>query len=477
MMFEEKRLHLAAVFFNFFQFLREFALPIVLGFFTLRGQALVYLSLALGAVLLIILLFSIAAWYRFTYRVENNELRVEHGIFIRKKRYISINRIQSINLTQSVFHRLMKLVKVQIETAGSGDGAEVSLKAVTLKEGELLRENLKNTYRVTEDSDMEDDIKTSYPSDKITTGRLFIAGTTSGSIGVLLAIFAFFLSQVENMIPDAFFDKSLEWIIGLSLMFIIVLGLVLLITLWLLGIAGTMIKYGNFTITKNENELFITRGLLEKKQITIPLKRIQAVGIEESMLRQPFGFATIYVEVAGGSLGKGEDFSTVLFPILKMEEADRFLKKYLPDYRSSESILHSLPKGAKWYYLARSSVFFMILAGILLYFSFKLVWIALILLLVGLFYGFLKFKDSGYEINENRITVRYRRGISRTTIRIFHNRIQAVEINQHKLHQKQNLATAKISIIGLMGSGTHYKVKELEEQKAEQILDWYSYRK
>src|SRR5690625_7808341 len=120
-MFEEKRLHPTTIFFNFFQFLKEFALPIILGFFTFRGQALFYLLIILVAIFIINLVFSIASWYRFTYRVEDGELRIEHGIFVRKKRYISINRIQSINLTQSVFHRLFKLTKVQIETAGRSE--------------------------------------------------------------------------------------------------------------------------------------------------------------------------------------------------------------------------------------------------------------------------------------------------------------------------------------------------------------------
>lgn len=474
-MFKEKRLHPTTIFFNFFQFLKEFAIPIILGLFTFRGQALFYLLIILVAIFMINLVFSIASWYRFTYRVEDGELRIEHGIFVRKKRYISINRIQSINLTQSVFHRLFKLTKVQIETAGGSGQAEVSLKAVTLEEGELLRTKLKS-ITTEEHFIVERVYESTNPTDKISVRRLFIAGTTSGSIGVLAAFFAFFVSQVEQLIPGEIFDKSLEWVIGLNLTLIIGLGLMVLIILWIFGIAGTMIKYGNFTITKNEDELFITRGLLEKKQITIPLKRIQAVGIEESLLRQPFGFAVVYVEVARGSLEKGEDFSTALFPILKINDVDDFIKKYLPTYKSCVTELNQPPKRAIWYYLFRSSFLFFIIACVFIFILPHFIWIALLLLAAGLLQGFLKYKDSGYANENNRITVRYRHGISRTTIRIFPNRIQAVEIKQHKFQQWMRLATAKLSIIGLMGGGTHYYVKELENKDTTEIFDWYSYR-
>src|SRR5690625_6395978 len=97
------------------------------------------------------------------------------------------------------------------------------------------------------------------------------------------------------------------------------------------GMAGTMIKYGNFTIIKKAEELFITRGLLEKKERTIPLKRIQAIRIEESIIRQPFGYVTIHAEVAGGSMDNSDGIP-VLFPIMKASEVDDFLQTLLPDY-------------------------------------------------------------------------------------------------------------------------------------------------
>ncbi|MEI2401171.1 PH domain-containing protein, partial [Paenibacillus phytohabitans] len=61
----------------------------------------------------------------------------------------------------------------------------------------------------------------------------------------------------------------------------------------------------NFTVVKRDEELFITRGLIEKKQTTIPLTRIQAIRIGENLIRQPFGYATVYIESAGGSIEKG----------------------------------------------------------------------------------------------------------------------------------------------------------------------------
>ena len=53
--------------------------------------------------------------------------------------------------------------------------------------------------------------------------------------------------------------------------------------------------------------MIITKGLLEKKRITLPLNRIQAIRIVENPLRQLTGFATVVVESAGGNGENGND--------------------------------------------------------------------------------------------------------------------------------------------------------------------------
>src|SRR5699024_12027416 len=77
---------------------------------------------------------------RHTYRVEDGELRVEKGIFIRKKSYTSMNRIHKIDFTANVLHRILGLVQVSVDTAAGGSGEVLS--AVRLKDANNLREAL-----------------------------------------------------------------------------------------------------------------------------------------------------------------------------------------------------------------------------------------------------------------------------------------------------------------------------------------------
>ncbi|SET79699.1 putative membrane protein [Oceanobacillus limi] len=477
MMSEQRRLHPAAIIFNFIKAIREALFVIIISFISFKDDYLFYYLLVVAGLVLIILTISVLSWYRYTYRLVDDELQIEYGIIVRKKRYISKNRIQSIDLTASVIHRIFKLVKVQIETAGSGMSAEATLKAVTVGQGEQLRRELKVVQQGEGGEDFtRNQEELDSPSKQISWNRLFVAGSTSGSIGVILALLAFGLSEIEQFLPDQFFNQTFEWVIGLGISIVIVLAIIVLFVLYLLGIAGTMIKYGNFTIQKNKEELFITRGLLEKKQLTIPLKRIQAIGVQESIIRQPLGYVTVFAEVAGGSLDKGEDFSTVLFPIMKREEVDAFLQEFIPTYVSERTKLHPLPKRALKFYLFRSVIPFFIVAALVLYFYPQFIWGPVILLLASLYLGLLRHRAGGFRTEEKLLTIRYR-VLSKNTMIIVHKRIQSYEKKQHKLQKSQQLATLNLSIIGKLGVGKHYKLKDLAVNDVDLLADWYSYRK
>src|SRR5699024_12337663 len=105
--------------FSFIKTIKDTIVGLGIGALALIRQSPNLALLFIGAFLLILLITSFFSWLRHTYRVEDGELRVEKGIFIRKKRYISINRIHKIDFTANVLHRILKLVKVNVHTAAA----------------------------------------------------------------------------------------------------------------------------------------------------------------------------------------------------------------------------------------------------------------------------------------------------------------------------------------------------------------------
>lgn len=66
------------------------------------------------------------------------------------------------------------------------------------------------------------------------------------------------------------------------------------------SLVWTWINWRRFTYAVTDSELVIERGLLNRTRRSIPLERIQDVGIEQGPLSRIFGLAEVRVETGGG---------------------------------------------------------------------------------------------------------------------------------------------------------------------------------
>lgn len=467
-----QRLHPTAIFFNLIKVIKETILGLGVGLIFTLKESVIYFLIFVSIFLVLLLINSILSWLRYTYRVEDNELRIEQGIFIRKKRYISINRIHKIDVTADVFHRLFKLVKVQIDTASSGGGAEVELSAIKLGKAAKLRRALQKGKRSNEST--EEMVQN--PIKNVTWRNLFIAGSTSGTAGFLLVAMLALFTQIEELIPQAVYKSAYSFVIQSGIIFIVTSIILLLFLLWLIGIAGTMIKYGKFTIEKRATQLFIKRGLIETKELTIPFDRIQAISVKQSLIRKPLKYVKLTAVVAGGSFDKQEAFP-VIFPLMKEADVQTFLAEFLPEYEHISPKKNPLAKRGIKYYLL-SSIFPLAVVAVPAYiFLPSYLWVVVVFMAICLWNGFIRHRDSGYHLDERTVTLQIRRVFEQETVMMYHRRIQAMEKKQHRLQQWERIATMRLSLIGSAGLGTHYALKHLQEADIDQIGDWYSREK
>src|SRR5699024_6198543 len=113
------------------------------------------------------------------------------------------------------------------DTASSSEGSEVMLSAIKVKDAITLRRVLKvKPGSVTEMENQH------YPTHKISWRRLFVAGTTSGSVGFIFVASLAGFTQLEEFIPRSVFNASYQYMISLGIIVLIVLGLLLLFILW-----------------------------------------------------------------------------------------------------------------------------------------------------------------------------------------------------------------------------------------------------
>ena len=435
-----------------------------------------WISLAGSFIAIIITFFTgILSWMRFTYRFENDELRIEYGVFVRKKRYIPFDRIQSIDLSEGVLQRLFGLVKVQIETAGGGGGeeAEAVLTAITKEDARVIQEFVAaakdpgiNTAEAAQEKEA---------IYKITTNQLMLLSLTSGGVGVVISAVFALLSQLDDFIPyKRLFGGGIEkWALH-NLILISIFVFIGFFIAWIIALVMTTMKYANFSVVKTEKDIVISRGLLEKRQITIPLNRIQAIRISENNIRQILGYGTVYVESAGGSAANQEGANVTLLPIVKLQQIRSILEPYLPEYHFRYSFT-PVPKRALLRYIVRSS--FVVVPIVIVSLIFLKVWglLSLLILAVVLGNAVLKYKAAGWSLDQQQLSLRFRT-MNRITVLMKKNRIQSLEMRESHFQRKRELGTIEANVKSGFG-GAGGTVIDIERSDLQKIYDWYSRKK
>lgn len=432
---------------------------------------------------LVLGLYGYLKWLTFTYEIDDQQLKIKQGIFIKKQRYIRKERIYSIDITAGVLQRLFHLVAVKVETAGGGNEPEVSLTAVTKQDADFLKTQLLISHSQEKVSEVDNEAiqiplstETELKNDtvwKLSNRDLLLTALTSSGVGIVLMTLIALLSQLEGWIPDQFLIDTFGYLFRSSIIFLIIPVMIIIFLAWFVSIIGTLIKYGNFTIDKKGDEIEITRGILEKRQLTLSLNRITAIRVVESILRQPFGLATVYVESAGGG-SKDEQLSTVLFPIVRKKQLLDQLAEIVPEYVFEQPI-EPLPKRARKRYIIRKLVPAVFIVVPLIYFIPYGSIGATILIGLALFLGNLQYKNAGIGKNSRFLWISFRT-ISKTLVIIPKRRIQALEARQSFIQRFRSLFTVQASILTSI-SGKSFRSVDVGEEQKEAVLAWYSYEK
>jgi len=495
MMSDQKRykLHWVTAIIEILKTLKEALLPLVVLIFANgwnRGKTGLwyfdYLSFIIFGVLIVSLAVAgIVKWKRFEYWFEDDELRIESGLFVKKKRYIPFDRIQSLDYTEGIFHRPFGLVKVKVETAGSSSAkqAEGELTAITkeaakrveIEMAEAKKRQREKPAAEAETADVleleeipEVEEKSFRKIFTMTTKDLLVLATTSGGVGVILSGAAIFLSQFGDLIPYEWMFEEISAFIKFGVLVVAISVFLGLLGVWLLSVGMTLLSHFNFTVEMNEEDIVITRGLLEKKKVTVPLKRIQSVVVVENPFRKLFGYSSVAIHSAGGGIGQSSKIN--LLPIVKRGLVESYLEDIFPDLSLEEPTKKLAAKGRPFYY--RIDFLWMVpVIGALTYYFFPYGLFSLAIIPVIIAYGIWQHRSAAYDIAGNQLTMRFRT-FSLQTAYMMRKRIQSLDMRQSYFHRRKGVA----SIIANVKSGMgvyHATVQHMDVEEAERIFNWY----
>lgn len=417
--------------------------------------------------LFVMAIFSAVKWYFKVYWIENNILHIKHGVFVKKESYLNKERVQNVSTSSNIIYQILGLTKLNIEVAGGGSEPEVMLAGIKEDEAkELIALLHKERSVVAEEVPAEEGSKPVY---QLKAKEILFASITSGRFGLVFSMLVILYTEFNQFLPEWLINKVEAYVMDNGVYELIVMAAILMAISWVISTAGYALKYANFKIERNGNEIRIVQGLFDKKEFVLKLHRIQAITVKEGILRQPFGYCSVEVEVIQSIESAGNE--VMLHPFMKKKDVQQLLAYLQLPYEMEEEIVH-LPKAALRRYIIMGWITTAVLAvpivSASIYFKQYIALFTLIPLCIGFtILAYARYTSGGYMMRENQLTMVYR-GLAKYTGIMRRRHIQAVGYNQSYFQKKDELCTAAVSV-----AGHRYKVKHMRKEDTLRIYNWY----
>jgi putative membrane protein len=455
---EPRRLHRAGIAVYAVGALREFAVPllvlVVLSAFRggldegalLRGLAFGLVGLVASTVL------GYVRWRTTTWWVTPEAVHRKSGLVGIKETDVPLTRIQSLDLEQGPVQRLFGVYAVHVQTGGGGAKGEIALEAVGDEDVRGLRSLLADHRPAPVP-------ETRGPERRLARSRLLVAALTAGQLGVILPAVAGFFQLGQQALDE---DDAVR-LLPHTLMAAVAAVVALLVAAWLLSVLGSVIAFAGFTVGREGDRLRIRRGLLARREATVPVERVRAVEVVENVLRLPFGFAALRMEVIGHA--KEAAAAQSLFPLLRRAEVRGFLDELLPELADDLDGLERPPARAARRYALPPAVFGALVGAGVWVFTPAGPWVVPAALVLG-GYGLLRHRTAGWRLDGGRLAVRSL-GLARTTVLGPARYREWHELSQNPFQRRGRLADVFVAF----GKQTDARVRHLELATAAALYD------
>ncbi len=312
------------------------ALPALLAAFVAgngSGQGLLWSA----AALVITLGFAFSRWFTTRYRITEDRVEVGSGLFQRRVRAVSRDRIRTVDVTARAMHRLLGLARVDIGTGRSdraGDGG-VRLDGLTEAEGARLRQELLHRREPAPAPTTETTAEAPAPEPEIELARLdptwvrYAPFTLSGlvSIGVVAGFLANVASET-HFDPERYgplrdlADRLDRAPVALTVAALVALAIVAVVVASTVGYA---LAFWDFRLTRHSGgTVHVTRGLITTRATTIEERRLHGVEIGETLLLRMVAGARLIAIATGLRVGRGaERGGSLLVPPASRAEVRR----------------------------------------------------------------------------------------------------------------------------------------------------------
>lgn len=435
------------------------------------------------AVALISLIYSLIAYTRYYFFIQNNELCVRSGVFRKTVLNVPFDRIQSIDFKRNLVHQFLNVVSVQVDTAGS-KGNELELDAIELERAEALRafvfaykrsekplasEATSNLPPLPVRKEMPELILSLSPKD------LMKIGISENHIRTAAIIFAFFLGLADDL------DQVLGWdvygqlentttamsIFGLLATLIAIplfIGVSFTITL-----IRTVMKYYGLKFWREGKSYKVASGLFTRNEKSIQKSKIQLIRWVTSPLKKLFRIYQMNIYQAA-NVEQHQNKSLVI-PGCYQQQVDHTLDTIVPEFKEAVFTSHRMHPAIVWLMVILLGFIPAVLFGLMAWFNDGMTqWLLTLVFPLAIWMGYLYQQKRRLKIHPDFIVSEGGIfGHSSKLIEIY--KVQCVLIHSSPMQRRRGLTSLHIYT-----AGGDIAFPYLKANVARQAMDYILYR-
>ncbi|EGT0012846.1 PH domain-containing protein [Clostridium perfringens] len=441
----------------------------------------------IGVVLLAIIV-SILKWKKEYMLLKGDEAHYHKGIFSKNTTIIPKKSFKSMDISQNLIERILgyKIVKIESPSREVGEedikmslsdediallksfafgtnkefnkelNNEVSegfdLKENIIRESfvdsefEKLKEdyesNLNNRKNINESEKVHinNSKKVNIKEKKISNKDLILYGFTSFNLFIAIIFIFNAWGKIEKFINSEYVDSVINGYIAneaskIGIIFAIVGLFVALIILKAIATVYYFIKYYNFTLLKEGENIKIKYGFFSTKEFSFKENSIKLIKLKSNPLRQLLRRYEINVVIKGYS-GEGKE-QIIMYPIGNSKEVQDIIREFIPKWSiegQGEGIRHGK------IFMIIKPVLIMFLISLVAYLILQIKWVCLIniISLITIPSSILKGRNINLKIEENKVLA-VTGGFFRTIHILKGKDIQAVGFNTNPIQEKNNI--------------------------------------
>lgn len=438
----------------------------VFGALILAGGRLWLAGLALVA----ILAAATIRWWRFRYYLDGDEFIVESGLFSLKRATVPLERVQSVSTRQNLLHRMSGLVEAQIETAGSA-GSEVALTAVDMEVARSLR-RLTTATATSVATDSPGAVATGTTDGSVPAppmrgihGRevgeelvlhrspreIIVASLLRNPLAVFAGPFLIAVASLQllgDLVADQVGDLA-EQIFASTALIVLLVVVAVIVGLTTAVVLPLLMLY-DLTLTRTRGGLRMNAGLINKREKTVSIERIQMLVSKQNIAERRSGIESLQLPTAGrasaaqANTAQGRAQQAITLPGTTQPEADAVRELLAPG-----AVTGPLANGISPAAVMRWTMWLGVGPAVAMTVGLWFVagpWALLGLLWVIPIYVLSKWSHHNWRWELTDEVLRIRKGrYSKTTFTVPVRKTQAVQVVQGIFHRRRGLANLLVS--------------------------------